>query len=316
MNDLELEKQLKEAFDNVKMPQDLRARTIAAASACAEAEESAPKMPVAGAKECAERANASKPHRALPRKRALRFAYGIAACLVVALAGVFGYRYMTAPTAFIDIDVNPSIELAVNRFDNVVSAEALNSDAQTVLDQADIIGESYVDAVEALMTVLAREGYDLGDAYVEFSISSDDTRQTTDLESSTDSLIASSGYSGHCNVVDESVHAAAHACNMGVGKYLAAQELSELDPDITIEECSHMSMRQIRDGINACHSRNNASANGAVDSGSAEADSSSAYNAGNGNGYGNGSGSGAGNGNGYGAQGGHHGQGHGYRHHS
>ncbi|WP_181861874.1 anti-sigma-I factor RsgI family protein [Slackia isoflavoniconvertens] len=37
------------------------------------------------------------------------------------------------PTAYMGIDVNPSIELGVNRFDVVVCAEGLNDDGEAVL---------------------------------------------------------------------------------------------------------------------------------------------------------------------------------------
>lgn len=282
MNDLELKKQLKDAFDSVKMPQDLRDRTLAAASSAPSVVKVANTPKSETAESYADAAKAIKPRPMRAKNRTLRFACGIAACLAIALVGAFGYRYMTEPTAFIDIDVNPSIELAVNRFDSVVHAEALNDDARTVLNRTDIIGKPYVDAAETLISALRREGYDLDEAYLEFSISSDDARQTAALESSTDSLITACGYAGRCNVVDKSTHEAAHACNMGAGKYLAAQELSRLDPSITMEECSHMSMRQIRDSINACHSKANSNTESDNDSGT---------------------------------QGAHHGQGHGYRHH-
>ena len=36
---------------------------------------------------------------------------------------------------------------------------------------------------------------------------------------------------------------------MGVGRYGAALELMDLDPDVTLEECRSMSMRELRDRI-------------------------------------------------------------------
>lgn len=334
MNDLELEKQLRAAFDEVNMPADLRERTLAAIEAARKGEgegagaaadgragaamgERAAAAEVAGAVETA----GDNTRKLRVRKNPLRFACGIAACLVVALAGFFGYRSVLEPTAFIDIDINPSIELAVNRFDTVVGLEALNGDAQAVVEQVDVVGKPYDEAIAVLMEEVSRAGYSLDDSYLEFSISSDDAQQTVTLENSTDSFMAACGYAGNCNAVDSSVHEAAHACNMGVGKYLAAQELANLDPSITVEDCAHMSMRQIRDGISACHQQAGESSGENVSGAGAGA---GGYGAGAGTGTGSGGTNGA-NGSGYGAgEGGHHGyggngagagQGNGYRHH-
>lgn len=48
--------------------------------------------------------------------------HGCRLCFLMAGAG--GYTVYSRPVSYISIDVNPSIELAVNRFDRVVSAKA------------------------------------------------------------------------------------------------------------------------------------------------------------------------------------------------
>lgn len=59
---------------------------------------------------------------------------------------------------------------------------------------------------------------------------------------------------GSCDAVSLELREEAHAHGMGCGKYAAALELSGLDPDVTIEDCHDMSMRELRDRIAACHS--------------------------------------------------------------
>lgn len=70
-------------------------------------------------------------HRHRPIRR-LGVALAAAACAVVL---AWGWLYAT-PTVQISIDINPSVELGVNRFDRVVSVEGWNDDgtalAQTV----------------------------------------------------------------------------------------------------------------------------------------------------------------------------------------
>lgn len=235
--DLELEVQVKEAFDSVRLPEDVRMRTYAAITS-AHQNKHAPLT--------------SKAPRSVRSKRRLqRFAYGVAACLVLSLVGYFGVSYVAVPTAYIDVDVNPSIELAVNRFDHVVGIEAINDDGEEIFGETAVIGMPSTEAVEELMKDISEAGYNLNDSFLEVSVLSDNAEQAISLESDINALMTECGYSGSCNVVDESVREAAHHSNMGVGKYLSVQELLKVDSSMTMDECSHMSMRQIRNLIDA-----------------------------------------------------------------
>ena len=70
--------------------------------------------------------------------------------LVASVAAVFiigalvgGYAFLNTPVAYMSIDINPSIELGINAFNRVVTAEGLNQDGQTVLEGQNIINETY-----------------------------------------------------------------------------------------------------------------------------------------------------------------------------
>ena len=70
-----------------------------------------------------------------------------AVCLfLVALAG--GSWLYLVPTAYISIDINPSLELGVNRFDRIVSVEGFNDDGARLAEQLDIKYMDYNDALE------------------------------------------------------------------------------------------------------------------------------------------------------------------------
>ena len=68
----------------------------------------------------------------VPRTFLRRFAVSAACSLLVFLAGG-SYLFFT-PTAFISVDVNPSLELGINRFDRVVSVTGYNEDGQNLAD--------------------------------------------------------------------------------------------------------------------------------------------------------------------------------------
>lgn len=87
-------------------------------------------------------------------------ALAAAACLALAVlsGGVAGYQNRRVDSV-IGIDVNPSIELSVNRRDKVLRAEALNEDAREVLDDMDLEQVDLDIAVNALIGSMVRHGY-------------------------------------------------------------------------------------------------------------------------------------------------------------
>lgn len=56
-----------------------------------------------------------------------------AACFAIVLLGGQGYAAYFTPVSAISVDVNPSIELSINRFDKVISTESYNSDGDILL---------------------------------------------------------------------------------------------------------------------------------------------------------------------------------------
>mgnify|MGYP006964182038 CR=1 FL=1 len=52
----------------------------------------------------------------------------VAACLLLLFLG--GRQFYFIPTVKISIDINPSMELGVNRFDRIVSVEGYNDDGK------------------------------------------------------------------------------------------------------------------------------------------------------------------------------------------
>lgn len=83
-----------------------------------------------------------------------------AACLCVALlgGGVAGIQNHRVESV-IGIDVNPSVELSVNRKEKVLKAEPLNADAEVILDDMDLEDVDLDIAVNALIGSMVRNGY-------------------------------------------------------------------------------------------------------------------------------------------------------------
>ncbi len=100
-----------------------------------------------------------------PKKRLNRWLAAACAALVLAGAGGGGliYHQSYAVASVVSLDVNPSIELKVNRAEGVISCTALNTEAAAVLFDmnggADLKGTKLDVAVNAIVGALVREGY-------------------------------------------------------------------------------------------------------------------------------------------------------------
>ena len=88
----------------------------------------------------------------------------IAACLaVMLLGGGLFYQRANAVASVVSLDVNPSIELKVNRSEKVLVCTPLNEDAKAILadmgNGADLKGAKLDVAVNAIVGSLVRNGY-------------------------------------------------------------------------------------------------------------------------------------------------------------
>lgn len=269
------EHQVKEAFEAIHLPNDIAVRTLANIEAKREQQESGRAEGLMAAQESthankpagqegkvavkpsASQANghaieASKGQgSATPQKRrkALRFAKGgriaaIAACVALVACLIGGVADFLRPVAYVGIDVNPSVELTLNRFDIVVGTCALNDDGQRALDEAPCMWRPFDDAARDLdgaMRAIAGEG-----AVVEVSIDCDNENRYAALAAQSNDCFGCNG-EVHCDRTNTEERQAAHDSGMGVAKYRAYQALQEAGVDISADECASMSMRELRD---------------------------------------------------------------------
>ena len=83
-----------------------------------------------------------------------------AACLCVAVFGGGVSLYQNGRVeSYIGIDVNPSIELSVNRKDKILKAEALNDDGAEILEDMELKNVDLNIAVNAVVGSMVRHGY-------------------------------------------------------------------------------------------------------------------------------------------------------------
>ncbi len=183
------------------------------------------------------------------RSRSFQYIYKYAAVCAVMLVFVFGlgsYSVFNTAVSYISIDVNPSIELALNRFDHVVEAAAYNDDGAAVLNGLDLKGKSYTEAIDILMEKQEFVSYLEENNRLDFTVVSD---RQDELMNGIQGCRGYAQYNGCCHSADNSLAEQAHEHGFSVGKYRAYKELARYDENVTEEDCKNMTMRQIYDMI-------------------------------------------------------------------
>lgn len=174
-----------------------------------------------------------------------RYAYRYAAVLTAVFAvslGAGSHYILNTSVSYISIDVNPSVELSLNRFDNVVEAAAYNDDGEAILKNVDLNGKSYTDAIDILLSNQEFTSYIQNDGEIDFTVVSDNENRIIN------GIQGCKGYRQYntiCHGADDEIVSQAHKHGLSVGKYRAYLELSEYNSSFTADDCKNMTMRQI-----------------------------------------------------------------------
>lgn len=248
---------------------------------------------------------------------ARRFAAAFA-CLALVVAGGTGYWAYFSPTCAISIDINPSVELGVNRFDKVVSVEGIGDDGEALAETLDIRFLDYADALNALLADPTVEGYLSQDEVLSIAVAGENEAQADAILAQAETCAAGTR-NVYCHAADSAELEHAHEAGLSFGKYQAFLILQSLDPTVTAEDVQELTMREIHDRIAALDPDAAPMLYGSYGHGSGTGNGYGTGNgpgtpAGNGAGNGNGTGQGAGAGNGAGSGSG-NGSGSGHGHH-
>lgn len=109
-----------------------------------------------------------KRERGGARRRVLRYALALSACVAILLSGFLLYRLIptgddtpAAPVvdAFVYIDVNPSVELQLDAEGRVLACNAGNEDAERVLSDLSLEGMQMNSAILAIVGSMHENGY-------------------------------------------------------------------------------------------------------------------------------------------------------------
>ncbi|NOW02894.1 anti-sigma-I factor RsgI family protein [Clostridium beijerinckii] len=176
---------------------------------------------------------------------------------VVALSSLGGGVYAhakTTPVAYVSVDINPSIELSVNTFDQVISAESYNEDGKKVLEDTNLVNSDVDDAVKYIITNAVSDGYikEDGTSAVEITTATDKDNVATKLDESlkqvADKSLEENNIEATVETQDVALSRRDEARKLGItpGKLNLIQKLQELDPTINVEDYKSSSVKDIQ----------------------------------------------------------------------
>lgn len=185
----------------------------------------------------------------------------IAACLaVMLLGGGLFYQQVNAVASVVSLDVNPSIELKVNRSEKVLVCTPLNEDAKTILADmgsgADLKGAKLDVAVNAIVGSLVRNGYlDSISSAIMISVEDKDTARAEKLQreltSTVDGVLQTS--ESRASVLTQTLtqdaarEQQARENNISTGKAALVNRVLAINPSLKFDALAKLSVEELKD---------------------------------------------------------------------
>ena len=172
----------------------------------------------------------------------------IVLCLCGTIAGGNLYQEYNKEVSYVCLDVNPSFELCLNHQDKVINAIAYNEDGQAFLDKIEYKNKHYENVINDILHHDEFKKYLTEDLTITV-VSKDDAV----IQQNIKKCIESVQCDGQVVCSDMQTRKVAHSNHCSVGKYIAYEELSQYDQDITLDDCKGMTMHEIYEQIDKHH---------------------------------------------------------------
>jgi len=180
-----------------------------------------------------------------------------AAVVILALSVYFiaGSRMERKVDSVIMLDVNPSFNLSVNAKETILSVDALNADAETVLGGMDLRGVSLEVGINALIGSMLQHGYlDELQNSILVSVENEDASRSEHLREKVASAINSildhdqlegAVLSQTVSQSDQELKILSERYKISFGKAVLIRELVSQDPTLSFEDLALLSVNEI-----------------------------------------------------------------------
>lgn len=171
--------------------------------------------------------------------------YAAAACCLLCL-GLVGWRLFFTVTSVISIDINPSLELSVNRFDRIIGVESYNPDGEALANGLQLLYKSYAQAVDEVLASETVTACLAGDGVLSIAVVETEPLQGEEILNYVTHCTASTP-NAHCHSVQKEEADQAHELGLSYGRYALYIQICRYTDSLTPEQTNQMSMRQLRD---------------------------------------------------------------------
>lgn len=184
--------------------------------------------------------------------KALWMVPSFAACAMVCFLFLHIWNFRTEATVY--LDVNPSIELEINRKEKVLSAQANNEDGEIVLENMNLKNTELDVAVNAILGSMVKNGY-LNEAKSMILLSVDGTNQekadrireklSEDMNSCLTSLLGSGAVFHQDIKADKEMKMLAEEYEISPGKAALLQKITKDHPKLSYDSLAKITMNQL-----------------------------------------------------------------------
>ena len=186
-----------------------------------------------------------------------KLVFAVCSIAFVLFTSVIGYAVYKTPVAYICLDINPSVEIGINTFDRVVSAEGYNEDGKTILKDCKFKNLTIKGAVAQIVEAASEKGFiaDDGSTVISITAETNNSSLAEKLEIQAE-LGANEAISKENDVVtihkdniSLDIRDEAKKLSITPGKLKLIQKLQSLDSTITVEQYKDSKVTEIMSEI-------------------------------------------------------------------
>lgn len=150
--------------------------------------------------------------------------------------------------SYITIDVNPSMELILDKDDYVISTKAYNKEAKMILKNIEYHHKNYQDVLNDIINDKEYQKYLTDNSQVQISVYCKDSNKCDTLRDDINQYVNTTcikdRYESIC--IDEKTHHQAHDCHISSGKYVIIQDILSIDSTYSMKELSKKSISELK----------------------------------------------------------------------
>jgi hypothetical protein len=182
-------------------------------------------------------------------------ASSVAAAFLVTLGLGFGAYTYSSPYSYVDVDINPSVEITANMYDRIIHVSGLNDDGKQLMELDSLKNRKLKDGVEAILESAVKKGYlkEEDSNAVLFTVSGKNDEKVGSIEKNlhkvADDELDSAGIESDIEVEKVTMERHNEAISLGIspGKLNLIQKLIETQPGLKAESTQTLSKMSVKD---------------------------------------------------------------------